>query len=79
MIYLSDRSTDGPLWVHMVSVGRLTDGPVSYASPPSLVRWIDGLCVADGPMRHTVHYPSLIFCYYCMEQILIIKCKIMLV
>jgi len=40
VVYLSERSTDGP---------------VSYTSPPSLVRWTDGLCVADGPMGHTVH------------------------
>jgi len=50
----------GPIdqWCYIVHLwGRSTDGPILYASPPSLVRWTGGLRVADGPMGHTVHSP----------------------
>ena len=43
-------------WYFIVHLwGRSTDGPVLQANPPSLVRWTGGLCVVDGPIRHTVH------------------------
>jgi len=58
VVYLSDRSIDGPSWVHMVSVDRSTDDPVSYASPPNLIRWAGGLYIAGGLIGHTVHFYS---------------------
>jgi len=51
----------GPIdrWYYIIHLwDRSTGGPVLYTSPPSLVRWTRGLHVANGPMGHTVHYPS---------------------